>query len=175
MMTAGRPLGAPNGQPDDMHDRVATSTSRLLAQEESHHGYESALDGGADCHARPLGVGGGSSGSRESDEVPAQADTCGADMTIRATESSVRFQRPFALNGSERMHPAGTYRVVTDEELIDGLSFLACRRVSTMMFVPGRVPGGSSMEMIIVDPANLETAQLRDIVVDAPGILSSSS
>jgi hypothetical protein len=91
-------------------------------------------------------------------------------MTIRTTETWVTFQRPFAVNGFERTYPAGSYRVVTDEELIDGLSFLAYRRVSTMMFVPGPVPGGLSMEMMIINPADLEAAQFRDVVVEASGI-----
>jgi hypothetical protein len=32
--------------------------------------------------------------------------------------------------------PAGDYRVVTDEELIEGVSFPVYRRVSTMIFIP---------------------------------------
>jgi hypothetical protein len=39
--------------------------------------------------------------------------------------------------GADRMVPAGDYRVVTDEELIEGLSFPAYRRVSTVVFLPG--------------------------------------
>jgi len=99
---------------------------------------------------------------------PVQADVRGVDMTIRTTEMSVRFQRPFALKGSERTYPAGAYRVLVDEELIDGLSFLAYRRLSTMMFVPG---DGCSMEMMTVDPADLDLARRRDVVADAPQIL----
>lgn len=91
-------------------------------------------------------------------------------MTIRTTETSIEFQHPFALEGSERSYPAGAYRVVTDEELIDGLSFLAYRRVSTMMFVPGPASGGGSLEMIVVQPADLEAAQRRDVVANAPEI-----
>lgn len=90
-------------------------------------------------------------------------------MTIRTTETSVTFQRPFALDGSERIYPSGAYRVITDEELIDGLSFLAYRRVSTMMFVPGE-PGGGTIEMIVVQPADLEAAQRRDAAVNATEI-----
>lgn len=86
-------------------------------------------------------------------------------MTIRTTETSTKFNRPFVLKGSERIYPAGTYRVLIDEEPIDGLSFLAYRRVSTMMFVPG---SGSSIEMMIVDPADLELAQHRDVDMVAP-------
>ena len=84
-------------------------------------------------------------------------------MTIRTTETAITFQRPFALDGSDRVYPAGSYRIVTDEELIDGLSFLAYRRVSTMMFVPGSSPGGGSVEMMVVSPAELEAAQRRDV------------
>lgn len=96
-------------------------------------------------------------------------------MTIRTTERSARFQRPFVLADSERMYPAGAYRVVTDDGLIDGLSFLAYRRVVTMMFVPGPVPGGSSIEMISVDPLDLEAAQLRDQAGQPAAAFTSSS
>jgi hypothetical protein len=58
-------------------------------------------------------------------------------MTIRTTEKTVRFVRPFSLKGAERSFPAGAYRVITDEELIEGISLLAYRRVSTMILVPG--------------------------------------
>jgi hypothetical protein len=96
-------------------------------------------------------------------------------MTMRTTETLLTFQRPFALDGAERIYPAGAYRVVTDEELIDGLSFMAYRRVSTMMFVPGPGTGGGSIEMIVVQPADLEAAQLRDGIVHAPDILKPGS
>ena len=73
-------------------------------------------------------------------------------MTTRTTEQTVSFQQPFALKGSERMYPAGAYRIVTDEEPIEGLSFLAYRRVSTMMFVPA-ARGNGSIEMLLI-PSN---------------------
>ena len=58
------------------------------------------------------------------------------------------------------MLPPADYRVVTDEELIDGLSFPAYRRISTMIFVPA--PSGSAVEMATVDPLDLEAALDRD-------------
>ena len=64
------------------------------------------------------------------------------------------------LKGVDRTVPAGDYRVLTDEELIEGLSFLAYRRVSTMIFLPGTSHG--SWEMIIIDPQDLATAKERD-------------
>ena len=70
-------------------------------------------------------------------------------MTIRTNEKTVRFVRPFSLKGAERSFPAGAYRVITDEELIDGISLLAYRRVSTMILVPGGLHG-SSVEMLSI-------------------------
>jgi hypothetical protein len=71
------------------------------------------------------------------------------------------FNRPFLLKGIDRTLPAGSYRVVTDEELIDGISFPAYRRVATMIFVPA-APGTSSVEMVTIDPLDLQAALDRD-------------
>lgn len=43
-------------------------------------------------------------------------------MTIRTTDKTITFRRPFCLKGVDRVLPPGDYRVVTDEELIEGLS-----------------------------------------------------
>jgi hypothetical protein len=44
-------------------------------------------------------------------------------MTTRSHSKSVVFSHPFELKGVERILPLGVYRVVTDEELIEELSF----------------------------------------------------
>jgi hypothetical protein len=79
---------------------------------------------------------------------------------MRATSKTVTFHRPFCLKGVDRELPPGDYRVVTDEELIEGLSFSAYHRVSTVIFVPA--PSGSAVEMVAIDPADLEAAKERD-------------
>ena len=48
-------------------------------------------------------------------------------MTMRTTTKTVTFQK-----GVNRLLPPANYRVVTDEELIEGLSFSAYRRASTL-------------------------------------------
>jgi hypothetical protein len=53
------------------------------------------------------------------------------------------------LKGVERLLPAGDYRVVTDEELIEGLSFPAYHRISTVIFVPAQ--SKSAVEMVTID------------------------
>ena len=82
-------------------------------------------------------------------------------MLRRAHDQTWTFNKAFLLKGVDRLLPPGSYRVVTDEELIEGLSFPAYRRVATMMFVPGRK--GSSLEMLTIDPAELQAAHERDI------------
>jgi len=81
-------------------------------------------------------------------------------MTIRTGSKTITFHHPFWLKGVDRELPPGDYRVVTEEELIEGLSFPAYHRVSTVIFVPA--PSGSAVEMVTIDPADLEAAQELD-------------
>ena len=83
--------------------------------------------------------------------------------TIRRT---IAFRRPFYLTGVDRLLPPGDYDVVTDEELIEGLSFSAYHRVSTAIFVPA--PSGSAIEMVTIDPLDLEAALERDAASPPP-------
>jgi hypothetical protein len=83
-------------------------------------------------------------------------------MIARSHDKTVVFNRPFLLKGVDRTLPAGSYRVVTDEELIEGISFPVYRRVGTAIFVPGPTPGISSIEMVTIDPLDLKAALERD-------------
>jgi len=80
-------------------------------------------------------------------------------MTTRTRDKTWTFSKPFMLKGVDRLLPAGDYRVTTDEELIEGLSFPVYRRVATMIFVPG--PAQRSFELITIDPADLQAAQAQ--------------
>lgn len=81
-------------------------------------------------------------------------------MTMRTQRTMSAFAQPFLLKGVDRVLPPGTYEILTEEELIEGLSFPVYRRVSTVIFVPGQI--GSSIEMVPVDPLDLTAAQDRD-------------
>jgi len=81
-------------------------------------------------------------------------------MTMRTTTKTITFRRPFCLRGIDRLLPPADYRVVTDEELIEGVSFPAYHRVSTVIFVPA--PSGSAVEMVTIDPLDLQAAQEQD-------------
>ena len=44
-------------------------------------------------------------------------------MTIRSRRETVTFKHPFRIKGIDRLLPPGAYEVITDEEMIEGLSF----------------------------------------------------
>ena len=83
-------------------------------------------------------------------------------MTRRTTSNTVTFAHPFLLKGVDRILAAGDYRVVTDEDLVEQLSFPVYRRVATMIFVPADSQNPSSVEMVRIDPRDLQEAQDRD-------------
>jgi hypothetical protein len=83
-------------------------------------------------------------------------------MTTRTRRETIVFAHPFRLRGLDRELPAGAYDLVTDEELIEGLSFPVFRRVATMITVPCAPPHHGAVEMIAVDPDAISTAQLAD-------------
>jgi hypothetical protein len=83
-------------------------------------------------------------------------------MTMRSRRETIIFRHPFRIKGIDRLLQAGAYEVVTDEEMIEGLSFASFRRVATMIMVPGAAPRASSMEMISISPADLSDAQRDD-------------
>jgi hypothetical protein len=83
-------------------------------------------------------------------------------VTTRSHTRSVVFACPFRLKGVERELPPGDYQVVTDEEMIEALSFPVYRRVATMIFVPAQSHRETSIEMICIDPEDLQAAQDKD-------------
>jgi hypothetical protein len=86
-------------------------------------------------------------------------------MTTRSRSKSVvfshSFELTFELKGVDRILPPGEYQIVTDEERIEELSFPVYRRVATMIFVPA--VHASSVEMVAIDPQELQVAQERDL------------
>jgi hypothetical protein len=85
-------------------------------------------------------------------------------VTIRSRRETLVFDQPFRLKGLDRLLPAGSYEVLTDEELIEDLSFPCYRRVLTMIMVPGEWPFASAIEMIATSAIELSDAQRGDKV-----------
>ena len=83
-------------------------------------------------------------------------------MTTRTRRETVYFKHPFNMRGVGRLLPAGPYEIVTDEEMIEGLSFPCFRRVATMIMVPAASPHGKTTEMISIASFDLAEAQRID-------------
>ncbi|WP_047307052.1 hypothetical protein [Rhodopseudomonas palustris] len=89
-------------------------------------------------------------------------------MTTRTRRETIVFSHPFQLRGIDRELPAGAYAVVTDEELIEGLSFPVFRRVATMITVPCAPPRQAAVEMIAIAPDALRDARQADSRTSRP-------
>ena len=85
----------------------------------------------------------------------------------RRTIVEVTFRHPFTLKGLESAVPPGTYRVEIEEEQVEGLSFLAYRRLATFIRLPVPGHGAGSSQVVPVDPKELEKALERDAMPDA--------
>jgi hypothetical protein len=83
-------------------------------------------------------------------------------MTMRSRRETITFKHPFRIKGTDRLLSAGAYEVITDEEMIEGLSFASFRRVATMIMVPAESSRNSSMEMISISSIDLSDAQRSD-------------
>jgi hypothetical protein len=81
-------------------------------------------------------------------------------MTTRSRRETVHFKHPFRLKGIDRLLSPGAYEVVTDEEMIEGLSFASFRRVATMIMVPG--VAARTLEMVSISSVDLSDAQRND-------------
>ena len=83
-------------------------------------------------------------------------------MTMRSRREMITFKHPFRIKGIDRLLPPGAYEVITDEEMIEGLSFASFRRVATMIMVPAAPPRTLTMERISISPVDLADAQRID-------------
>ncbi|WP_414471388.1 hypothetical protein [Microvirga sp. M2] len=78
---------------------------------------------------------------------------------MRTTRETVTFDHPFSLMAVDGLQPAGTYTIDIDEELIEGLSFLAYRRVATIIYLPSHQEHQASVQAVRVDPRELTAAR----------------
>ena len=83
-------------------------------------------------------------------------------MTTRTTINTVTFKRPFVLGDFDEVQPAGVYRVETDEELLEFVSFPAYRRTLTMIHLHASPDHPGRSQMLDINPDDLEAALKRD-------------
>lgn len=85
-----------------------------------------------------------------------------SSMTVRTQKKTVTFKKPFLLKYIGRTMPAGEYVILTEEELLEGLSFYAYRKLQTYIYQQLGSDQNELSELYVVDPDELEEAIQRD-------------
>jgi hypothetical protein len=83
-------------------------------------------------------------------------------MTKRTSKKTVTFRKPFVLGGFDEVLPAGAYSVETDEELLEGISFPAYRRILTVIHLHAKSDNPGLIRTLTIDPNELDAALKRD-------------
>ena len=84
-------------------------------------------------------------------------------MTMRVTTCSQTFQRDFLLAGFDAPIPAGITDIEHHEEQIEGLSFIAYRRVTTTIALPSGAQTSRLRQIVEIDPTDLARAVEQDM------------
>ena len=85
-------------------------------------------------------------------------------MNTRTKHTTVTFTAPFSLTGVDEVQPPGDYAIAEDEELIDGLSWLAYRRVATFIHLPAISSIDRLRSQLVgIDHSELEGALHEDL------------
>ncbi len=84
-------------------------------------------------------------------------------MKIRRTKKTIEFDHPFTLHGYKETLPSGRYEMETEEEWIEGLSFVAFKRKQVILHLQrdAQRPGISEI-LTLKDPRELDAALARD-------------
>jgi len=83
-------------------------------------------------------------------------------MTIRTSKKTVTFRKPFVLGEFDEVLPAGGYSVETDEELLEGISFPAWRRILTLIHLHAKSGNPDLTRTLTIDSNELDEALKRD-------------
>ncbi len=83
-------------------------------------------------------------------------------MTERIVRKNITFDHPFLLAGVQGAQPPGVYEIETVEEQLDGLSFVAYRRLSTTIELRADRRSSQSRQVTMIDPIDLVAALERD-------------
>ncbi|SCA56616.1 conserved hypothetical protein [Candidatus Terasakiella magnetica] len=87
-------------------------------------------------------------------------------MTIRTSSKFVIFNHPFKIGRLAEIQPAGSYKVDTDEELIEGLSFIAYKRVMTVIHLHSKNKLKSLTRALTITAKELKEALQNDNVAN---------
>tara|TARA_E500000318_G_scaffold111931_1_gene132747 strand:+ start:3716 stop:4117 length:402 start_codon:yes stop_codon:yes gene_type:complete len=85
---------------------------------------------------------------------------------LKTTRKTYVFSAPFNLTGFDQSFPAGQYNVEIEEQMMEGMSFVAFKRIATTMRMihaaDGRAKPGLVNNTFNIDPRDFELAILKD-------------
>lgn len=79
-------------------------------------------------------------------------------MDSRIRSQRLTFAHPFPVDGRDELQPAGSYLVEIDEERLEGLSFVAWRRVQATIRLDGPPLRPGVIERVAIGTEALEVA-----------------
>ncbi|MFU0507963.1 hypothetical protein [Pseudaminobacter sp. NGMCC 1.201702] len=75
----------------------------------------------------------------------------------------MQFSAPFALRGIDEPLPPGEYAIDQDEHLIEGMTWLAYRRIATFIHLPALSERATTEQLVEIDAYELEAALKQDL------------
>ena len=85
---------------------------------------------------------------------------------LKTTRKTYVFSAPFNLTGFDQSFPAGQYNVEIEEQMMEGMSFVAFKRIATTMRMihaaDGLAKPGLVNNTFNIDPRDFELAILKD-------------
>ncbi len=74
---------------------------------------------------------------------------------MRTKRMTLTTNQPFGLASVGRSFPPGVYEIISDEELIESLSFPVYRRVASWIMVPAET--GRAIEMVRIEGGEMQS------------------
>jgi hypothetical protein len=83
-------------------------------------------------------------------------------MTERTIETEITFAHPFELSSFVKPFEAGTYRLIVEEEEVEGLSFQVFKRTSTQLEIPAIATAVGTRQRVSVGSHEIDIALAKD-------------
>ncbi len=84
-------------------------------------------------------------------------------MTVKTTRGVASFRESFSLRNLQGVQPAGDYAVYFEDELVEGLSRVAYRRVATILQTPSLSSAQEQSRLVVVSRTELDAAMMKDM------------
>jgi hypothetical protein len=92
-------------------------------------------------------------------------------MVIRTSDITVTFRHPFSIPSVEGRQPAGTYRIVTDDDEVAVVPFAITRRVATHLHTPALSLKAAVRNVFTITAKELSTAIEEDCQSETASLL----